>query len=115
MKPAEPAEAEEEDRISQVLRSELPICEIFAGLSDDGKPPTKHYRIYYNGRVEGFDERIGIVNYCPSVHATLSSRALQTDTPHPLPNATIQPETVQGKDVRDIRELVQCRDEMPAA
>jgi len=49
----------EEDRLSRILDSELPIFEIFAGLSDDGQPPTKHYRIYYNGRVEGFDERTG--------------------------------------------------------
>jgi len=107
---------EPKDNISQILDSELPIFEIFAGLSDDGKPPTKHYRIFYNGRVEGFDERIGIVNWYPSVRATLSARALQKDKPCPLPDATTPMETAHDMGAHlQTAESGRRTDELPAA
>ena len=85
-----------EDLVSQILKSEAPIFEIFAGLSEDGSPPQKCYRIYYNGRVEGFDERIGVINGYPALLVTLAARVLQKDKLHHQQNATIQPQPVLG-------------------
>ena len=51
---------EVEDYILQIKQGKIPLFEIIKG--------DERYRIYYSGRVEGFQESVGIINQIPILY-----------------------------------------------
>lgn len=63
---------DEEDYLLKIKRDEIPIFEITSG--------DNHYRIYYSGKVDGFAERVSIVNQCPLMYRAIWTVAAHPDT-----------------------------------
>ncbi len=74
-----------ENYILQIKQGKIPLFEIIKG--------DERYRIYYSGRVEGFQEPVGIINQIPILYRFVYLLA-QEKTRH---HQTIQSETDQAQ------------------
>jgi hypothetical protein len=83
--------SDEEDYLLKIRQGVIPIFEILSG--------DKHYRIYYSGRVEGFTERVSIINQFPLVYRAVFAVAGRPCMTHHHPNTmTPQKEALSTAD-----------------
>ena len=73
--------SDEEQYLLDIKQGTIPIFEITSG--------EKHYRIYYSGRVEGFTERVSIVNQCPLMYRAIFAVAGHLNTTHRQQSTTL--------------------------